>query len=197
MMAAQESSSLAGEYQLGGVREVASVLILNPDSSFAFYFSYGAVDRTGTGRWQWNEKERKICLNSAPRPAADYALLQSTHENSDLITIRISDSNRFLLPYTQVRVQTTGGTFTGTTDSKGQVSFPSRPISRVELLFELCPERSSSFPVADSTLNNFEFRFEPWISTIFFQDITLEPVAEGLRGAHPLLAGQHYVFHKL
>jgi hypothetical protein len=42
--------------------ETASGFKINEDSSFEFYFSYGALDRYGSGKW--NIKNDSIILNS-------------------------------------------------------------------------------------------------------------------------------------
>jgi hypothetical protein len=46
MHAQEHITGVTGEYYLEGVMETASVFQLNPDSSFNFFFSYGALDRS-------------------------------------------------------------------------------------------------------------------------------------------------------
>ena len=45
-------AALAGEYRLDGVMETGSGLMLRPDCSFEWFFSYGALDLAAKGRWQ-------------------------------------------------------------------------------------------------------------------------------------------------
>jgi hypothetical protein len=45
-------AALAGEYQLDGVMETGSGLLLRGDCSFEWFFSYGALDLAGKGRWK-------------------------------------------------------------------------------------------------------------------------------------------------
>ena len=47
--AQQKANDMVGEYYLTGVMETASGFRLNADSSFDFFFSYGALDRSGKG----------------------------------------------------------------------------------------------------------------------------------------------------
>jgi hypothetical protein len=49
--ARQDESALAGEYQLDGVMETGSGLLLRADGSFEWYFSYGALDLGARGKW--------------------------------------------------------------------------------------------------------------------------------------------------
>ena len=44
-------ATLAGEYQLAGVMETGSGLLLRADGSFEWYFSYGALDLGARGTW--------------------------------------------------------------------------------------------------------------------------------------------------
>ena len=66
MDAQTNSRDYTGEYYLRGVMETASGFKLNPDSSFQFFFSYGALDRMGSGKWTVRGNE--LILNSRPRP---------------------------------------------------------------------------------------------------------------------------------
>ena len=49
--AAQCPAELAAEYQLDGVMETGSGLLLRADCSFEWYFSYGALDLGARGKW--------------------------------------------------------------------------------------------------------------------------------------------------
>jgi hypothetical protein len=49
---AQCPAALAAEYQLDGVMETGSGLLLRGDCSFEWFFSYGALDLAARGRWQ-------------------------------------------------------------------------------------------------------------------------------------------------
>ena len=51
MLAQSKTASPAGEYYLRGVMETAAGFKLNEDSTFQFFFSYGALDRQGRGKW--------------------------------------------------------------------------------------------------------------------------------------------------
>ena len=51
-VAAPETASLSGEYHLDGVMETGSGLLLRNDGTFAWFFSYGALDLLAKGKWQ-------------------------------------------------------------------------------------------------------------------------------------------------
>ena len=73
MGAQQKTNTAIGEYYLSGVMETASGFKLNPDSTFQFFFSYGALDRMGSGKWV--AKANEVILDSKPRPLHDFALI--------------------------------------------------------------------------------------------------------------------------
>ncbi len=53
---------------------MASGFLLNPDKTFQFFFSYGALDRTGTGTW--TEKNGQL-INSGGRVLGVTALAEN------------------------------------------------------------------------------------------------------------------------
>ncbi|MET0464810.1 MAG: hypothetical protein ABW007_16730 [Chitinophagaceae bacterium] len=196
-MQAQTNATITGEYELRGVMEMASGLLLKSDNTFEFYFSYGAMDRGGSGKWQWNEKDSMLILNTVNRHVSDYALVTSRKGSGRLLEIRITDPNTYLLRYTQLRVHTANGIIEGNADEKGVFTMPVQPVNKIELLFELCPEKISTIDVKDTMHSYFEFRFEPWITDVYFDNVMLKPTANGLEGGHPLLKGHTYQYHKL
>ncbi len=193
MNAQEESSHITGEYYLQGVMETASVIQLKPDSTFEFFFSYGAVDRSGTGKWI--KRHDTIILNSRPRPALDFALTESRKTTDSFITIKIADKNTMLLSYVECVLNTGAGPQQLTTDHEGIARFPLSAVDSVALLFTLCPDRISSFHPAGGH-NYFEFRFEPWIAEVFFDHLSLLFERNKLTGGHPLLHGGKFNYVK-
>lgn len=64
---------LAGHYYLNGVTEVGSELLLRDDGRFEWFLTYGAMDRTASGRW--TEAEGRVVLTTE-RPAQDAPLFR-------------------------------------------------------------------------------------------------------------------------
>ena len=194
IMCAQKSQdSIAGRYFLQGVMEMASVLELNADSTFNFFYSYGAVDRYGNGKWSVTGS--KIILNSRQRPPLDFKMIESKANTDNSITIQILDNNKALLHYVYCIISTISGQHDADANSEGIISFPKEPIDSISLLFRLCPDRYSTFKV-DKNLNFFQFRFERWLPEIFFDQIQMKYEENLLIGQHPLLKGNTYRFSK-
>jgi len=186
-------SPIPGEYYLRGVTEVASGFLLKPDSTFEFFFSYGALDRMGSGKWIGNGNE--IIFNSKPRPPHDFALISSKKATDEFVTIKITDRNELLQRYVYAKVKFTDTVMEGMTNEKGEIKFPRKTMEDISLQFQFCPEKTSVFKPGNEH-NYFEFRFEPWISEYFFNDFHLTADGKDLKGKHPLLDEKEYRFEK-
>ena len=184
---------VTGEYYLRGVTEVGSGFLLKPDSTFQFFFSYGALDREGSGTWQLKGKE--IVFNSRIRPDHDFALIKSKTTNDDFITVRIIDSNSLLLRYVYAKMEFADTSVEEMTNNEGEIQFPKREIKKLSLIFQFCPEKISVFNL-DKEHNYFEFGFEPWLAEYFFSDFHLRLEGKDMKGKHPLLDEKEYLFIK-
>jgi hypothetical protein len=181
-----------GEYYLRGVMETASGFKLNADSTFEFFYSYGALDRYGSGTWK--QVDGTIIFNSRPQPEKDFAIIKSEKIPGDFITLRIIDNNEVLLRFVDVIFKKGKSRVEKTTNDKGQIQIPKQPIDSISLLFSLCPDRYSTFPVFDKEHNYFEFKFEPWIPEVFFKNFILRIDKTSLIGKHPLLNGENFLY---
>lgn len=185
--------SMIGEYYLTGVREVGSGIKLNADSTFEFFFSYGALDRFGKGTW--NVQDNQLVLNSAARPPKDFALVTSRKEPGDGLLIRIVDPNKQLLHYVECAIKNGADVRRNETNTDGLARFSESTAEAISLRFQLCPDRYSVFTIDKPDHNYFEFRFEPWIVEVFFENIEYRLIDGNLEGPHPLLEpGKTYSF---
>lgn len=191
---AQNSSSMQGEYYLRGVMETASGFKLNDDSTFQFFYSYGALDRYGSGTWK--QQNGKIIFESAPQPPKDFALLKSEIRKGSNTTIRIIDNNEMILRYVDVVFKAGNNYIEKSTDNEGLIEIPNRSVDSIALQFRLCPDRFSGFQIQDKTNNYFEFRVEPWIAEVFFKNFSLATDNNKLVGKHPLLRGESFNYLK-
>ena len=194
MDAQNSSNQVAGEYYLRGVMETASGFKLNTDSSFEFFFSQGALDRFGTGKW--NVKDGQIILNSRTKPPVDFVMSTSKEVPGDSITIRLVDNNTMLLHYLESSIKTATGVKYSESNREGILQFPKEQIEEITLHFVICGERVSVFKPQNKNDNYFEFKFEPWIAEVFCTDLLLKADGKNLIGSHPLLQGNKYTYEK-
>lgn len=185
-MASAKTQSLEGVYQLTGVMETASGFQLHADSTFEFYFSYGALDRYGSGRWKLDGNN--IILNSKRWQGKDFRLMKSSRQDIKEITTAIVAANTMLLSYVHFAVYSNGEVIRVKTNSRGIANFNVTHIDSLAVQFEFCPERTSIFDKLPTGHNYFEFTFEPWLAEVFFQNFVLEIGDKQLTGTHPLLA---------
>ncbi len=185
--------AIPGEYYLRGVTEVASGFLIKSDSSFEFFFSYGALDRMGSGKW--SAKGNEIIFDSKAAPLHDFALISSNKLPGNLVTIKITDNNELLPRYVYAKLQFADTVVEMNTDQKGEIQFPRKMMESISLQFQFCPEKISVFNL-NKEHNYFEFRFEPWITEYFFRDFHLTRDGKDLKGKHPLLDEKQYRFIK-
>ncbi len=189
-----QSHSIAGEYYLNGVMETASGFRINADSTFEFFFSQGALDRQGKGKYRVDSN--KIIFKTDSIPAKDFALVNSKKQAGRNTVIRIADPNENILRYVFVRVRSGSKTKEGFVDQQGYFDYHGNTPDSIELRFEFCPEKTSIFPISTKDHNYFEFRFEPWLFEYFFDNFILD-IAEGeLKGRHPILDGETFSYIK-
>ena len=192
---AQAQDSIPGEYYLRGVMETASGFQINADSTFQFFFSYGALDRYGKGKWMMKD-DSTIIFNSEKRPPLDFRLVKHEQRESDFVTVQITDANKNLLRYVAGAIETSAGTEEIQTNNEGIAQIKFQPVDSIALIFTICPDRYSVFPVTDKNDNYFSFQFEPWIAEVFFENFVLNFKNNMLSGKHPLMDGDSFSYEK-
>lgn len=193
MEAQTKPISPVGEYYLQGVMETACGFKLNKDSSFQFFFSYGALDRFGEGRW--TTKGNTIVFNSKPKPAHDFKLSASGAGHQNKITIELKEMNKMLLRHVYCKIKGGGKEQEEMSDENGMVQFDVQPVDSIELIFEFCPEKKSLFTVPAGN-HHFEFIPEPWLMEVFFENFFLTQTEEGLRGGNPLSNESSFLYQR-
>ena len=193
MEAQQKSNTAIGEYYLRGVMETASGFKLNEDSTFEFFFSYGALDRSGSGAWK--QEGNNIIFNSKPG-SKGFAFINSNRVDDDKLTIKITEANPSLRSHVYAVLKSGAKQSDGMADKSGIIDFPKQPADSIMLILEFCPEKIFVFSNNNKLHNNFEFRFEKDMMEVFFDHLVLTLNDEGLEGQHPLLKEGAYHFKK-
>jgi hypothetical protein len=187
-----QQPSAVGEYYMHSVMETASAFALKADSTFEFYYSYGAVDRFGKGRW--HQKGDSIVFNSFEKHTGSYKLVKSEKKPGNDLTIKFSSPDRNLLSYTSCLARSGKEQQFGRTGNDGIAKIPIKNADSLYLVFELCPERFSAFKVNNQ--NYFEVELESWIAEVTFDIFSLRLTAKGLEGHHPLLEPNRVVLYE-
>jgi hypothetical protein len=184
----------AGMYYLQGVKETASGFKLVADGTFQFFFTYGALDRYGSGTWALEDSH--VILQSRPWGGRDFAPDDSRTISDNQVTLRIVGGNPLLLRHVYFSLQNgETGTWVKTNES-GEAIFPLQQVNNISIVFEFCPERFTHFKIDTPQHNYYEFRFEQWLMEVFFDKFTLLVEKYALGGKHPLMKGEKYVYEK-
>ncbi len=194
MQAQQFTQTVTGEYYLKGVMEMASGFKLNEDSTFDFFFSYGALDRTGSGKWEL--QGNTVTFNSVKEKTNEFSLLDSKIDKVDRVTIRIMEANPSLRSHVFAILFSGQNKVEGVTNSNGEISFPRQEVDSIQLVLEFCPEKTYVFNNSLKLHNYFEFKIERGVMNVHFDRVTLTLDEEGLEGQHPLLKPGSYRFSK-
>ena len=194
MNAQKPAFSLVGEYLLEGVMETASGFQLTNDSSFNFFFSYGALDRTAKGTWRLQNDS--VFFQSRPKPVADFRLINSTPSTNDKLRILLKEMNPALFRHVYCRIKGAGKEQEGAMDKNGLLELPLQQVDSIEVLFEFCPEKRTVLIVNAKEYHSFEIVPEPWLMEIFFHNFSLQVTKNGLAGGHPLSNKTNFSYRK-
>ena len=192
-MEAQQNATIAGEYYLRGVMETASGFKLNDDNSFEFFYSYGALDRTGQGTWKL--KDEQIILNGPRSKIPSFTLVDSKVLEDEFVTIKILEDNPAFLSSVHVMVKSGSKRLESRTEN-GLIRFSKQPVDSITLIFEYCPENTAVFIFTGKKENYFEFNIAPSVMDVYFESLVLTLDKTGFYGQHPLLKDGVYHFIK-
>ena len=189
-----QPASYAGEYYLTGVMETASGFRLNTDSSFDFFYSYGALDRSGKS--SWSVQDSFIVLKSEGPTPDGFVLKNSRKVKSDVLSIIIDDPNPFFKKYVHGFVSGKEREEEQQSDHDGILRFQAGAYDSLLMMMEFSSEKVFRFPLVGKEENEFTFTFNPTILEVFFRNHRLKIDSAGLRGKHPLLGEKDYFFEK-
>ncbi|MEP7129457.1 MAG: hypothetical protein ABI729_11340 [Chitinophagales bacterium] len=190
-----KDKDIAGEYYLEGVMEVGSGFQISEDHTFEFFFSYGALDRSGKGTWK--AEGSNIIFNSAPWPGSDFKLEKQDHHKQKGVVIQVKDKNTMILGYVGCIVSGAVNVQELQSNNDGTIVFESQTIDTISLYHQFYSDAISVFPVKESTDNYFEFTFLPHLGTVFFNEFVLKIDNKKLTGGNPLLKkSTEYLYQK-
>ncbi|HRH65000.1 MAG TPA: hypothetical protein PLU53_01755 [Bacteroidia bacterium] len=187
--------TVAGEYYLAGVMEIASGFRLNADSTFNFFYSYGALDRGGNGTW--SVEDSVVLFNSKSRAGDAFLLSKSNKTKAGGLTVRIDDPNPFFKRYVHGFVKGKGGEEEQSSDHDGMLRFQQSACDSLLMMMEFCPEKIFRVNLSENENNEFVFTFNPSLLEVFFTNYKLKITGNGLTGQHPLLQEKEYIFERV
>lgn len=180
-----KAQQIEGVYRMTGGHEMVAAFQFKKDSSFEFYFIYGAVDRKSSGRFTIHD--RVIILHGDKVPGRDFTIVRQ-EKRGEGTSIKISNPNPSL-------VRNVVGIFKKGTqeddqysNDKGDIHSNLNDCDSVYVIHTLFPDVPTSIKQNQGNRNNyFELTLNPSLAEISFKDFTLSINEEGLTGSLPWL----------
>jgi hypothetical protein len=165
-----QAADLAGQYELQGVREVGSELLLKPDGKFEFMLAYGAADYWAKGTWRVEKDIVLLKSDERKRPPA-FRLVRSSSEKASTVRVHVVGPGGQKVPDIEVKVTTARGPLTGRTDSDGIAVFENAAeVKSVEFEIPVFEFRSGPLEV-NAAHNDFTFEINgEAITEVQFKD---------------------------
>lgn len=183
MQAQTKTFSPVGEYYLKGVMETAAGFKLNQDSTFQFFFSYGALDRQGQGKWKMEAD--KIIFDSNPKNLRDFKLTSSEKDEKEGITIIFTGGNAAINKYLHAIVRTGSREEHAAAGNDGVALLPAMKADTIILFFEWCAEKRSVFTPDRTSDNHYTFELQPTIFDVVFDHFKMAVQPDKMTGALP------------
>lgn len=135
--------------------EVASGLLLRPDRTFEYFFTYGAADYTAKGNWR--SEPGAVILDSAGKEELPFRLLKTAAGDSPEIRVYVHAPNGRGVEHLEVILQTASDKVQARTGADGLAVLPRSGAKTLFLRVPVYDIEAGPFRI-DSNVN--EFRFE-------------------------------------
>lgn len=188
-----QDQQYTGEYYLTGVRETAGGLLLSADSSFEFYFSSGALDRTGKGKW--TVAGNQVILNAVQVNGNDFTFKKDSATDRRGLVIKIDDRNSNLYLYVLANIWVNGTPEQVFVNSSKEILSTHAAADSIEVLFQFVPERKTTY-LPKKGKNYVEFQMEQWLFDIYFNHQVCIVVPDGLKLTIPFISDRELFFKK-
>jgi uncharacterized protein len=113
------AADMAGVYNLSGVREMASQLVLNPDGTFEYALIYGAADYIAKGKWTAEGDSVVLNTDATSKPA--FRLARSSASKQNGVRLFVKAANGQPVANIDVVLDTPRGEVKERTDQQGEV----------------------------------------------------------------------------
>jgi hypothetical protein len=174
------------------MHESASGFHLRADSTFEFFFSSGALERYGDGRWSVTihaSNDTLIHFHSQEEKGNALTVLQKSSRKNGQITLQMMHVSPLLYEHFSLAAFYQNDTAITYADSKGTAIIDGDQYDSLQVAFELCPDYR--LVLQNDGSDYLEIGTEPWLFEIFFHGLTLLFKNEILQGPHPMLDGPH------
>ncbi|MBK8552196.1 MAG: hypothetical protein IPL53_14505 [Ignavibacteria bacterium] len=188
--AAQSYSDVAGEYSLKGIPEMAAGFRFNEDSTFQFYYIYGAADRSAHGKYTLIDG--RIILKSSKSAGNDFTLSKELKSGNGF-TVSIADSNKLLIKDIVCFFISGTDTFLVQTNAEGIANAEIKECDKILIIHSFYPDIPTVINVKDEENNYFELTLNQSLAEVAFDDAVIEFDKEN---GETILLDNTYLFSK-
>lgn len=182
-LSAPAAAAIEGTY-VANLPETASALRLLPGGRFEWFFSQGALDLQGSGRWSRRDDRTLLLTSDPPVVPPRFTLLERRRDGEPGLLVKVVDASGAPANFLDVRAEYSDGSGAdGFIQEGGEYRFAAEAGRSIVALFlgsAVFDFVSERYPVAADEANVISFRFEANdVGKHDFQahPVTLEPRA--------------------
>ncbi len=173
-----EGQSLDGVYRLIGVHDMACAFQFSKEGKFNFFMSYGAIDRTATGKYTLHNG--LIQLQSDKIPGHDVEILHQNNSSHD-IEIKVNAPNEYLMKYTSAIAFYKDQGEKYETNQNGIIKISKPDPDSVFIKHELYADIPTKIRDHLNRNTHFEITLKPSLEQVSFEGIELTMNGDELR----------------
>lgn len=189
------AQEITGEYRLKNHHEMVAAFNFQPDSSFEFYFIYGAVDRLATGKY--HIRNNMISFSSDKIPGKDFTIRKQSRKGNGS-TIKITESSQGLQSNVLCIFMKGEERDSVYSDNNGVAFSPLTNCDSIIAMHMLFPDEFSIIKTDAGNPNDFfELSLNPSLAELSFKNFLLTVNGTTLSGSLPyLFESEMSVFEK-
>jgi hypothetical protein len=176
------AQSFTGKWLLQNQREMAAGFDFRPDSTFQFFYSYGASDRFATGTWK--TRGDTLVLKSRKEAGKDFILTHQSKKGTTYI-LQIRDKNPLLIEGIRCFAFSEGKREIFQSDAKGEISIPWSRCDTLYLQHPFFPDIASLVKDKNNPNRTFECTLSPQLAEVSFKGILFWKENDGALHCHP------------
>lgn len=188
--AAQSHHDVTGEYSLKGIPEMAAGFKFNEDSTFQFFYIYGAVDRSAHG--EFTVIDNRIILKGSKPAGSDFTLSKELKSGNGF-TVSIVDSNKLLIKDAVCFFISGTDTVFVQTNDEGIANTEIRECDKILIIHQFYPDIPTVINVKGEENNYFELTLNQSLAEVVFDDAVIEFDKEN---GETILLDNIYLFSK-
>lgn len=164
------AQDVTGNYSLQGIHDMAAGFEFNADSSFRFFYAYGAVDRTAEGTY--SVAGNKIILKSKKEPGKDFTVTKQLDDTTGYI-IKVNNPNQYLARHVRCVVLNGEKQEVFFADDDGVIHINMTAAEKIYLQHELYPDILTMIKDEKNKNHYFEVQLNPSLEQVSFKGIDL------------------------